>query len=157
MLRTNTFSEKFIRAQSGDAITRTYNIIQSRIDQFGTKQPTVTLEPNRGRITVEIAGVDNPARVRKLLQATASLEFWETYKATEIAQSINEANTVLKNFLDTQKDLNKDSTVAAKVKDVLTGGNSDSSAVINPLTGAKEQKQDTSQAKQMEKIGRAHV
>ena len=142
--------EKFIRAQSGDAITRTYNIIQSRIDQFGTKQPTVTLEPNRGRITVEIAGVDNPARVRKLLQATASLEFWETYKATEIAQSINEANTVLKNFLDTQKDLNKDSTVAAKVKDVLTGGNSDSSAVINPLTGAKEQKQDTSQAKQME-------
>jgi SecD/SecF fusion protein len=64
--------EKYIRTQSGDAINRTYSIIQSRIDQFGTKQPTVTLEPNKGRITVEIAGVDNPARVRKLLQATAT-------------------------------------------------------------------------------------
>lgn len=143
--------QKFIRKQSDDAITRTYNIIQSRIDQFGTKQPTVTLEPNKGRITVEIAGVDNPARVRKLLQATANLEFWETYKATELAKSINDANTALKNYLDTQKDLGKDSSELASVKNVLTGL-TDSTEEVNPLSGAKTVKSDTSQEKKIEEF-----
>ncbi len=136
--------EKYIRKQSGDAINRTYSIIQSRIDQFGTKQPSVTLEPNKGRITVEIAGVDNPARVRRLLQATASLEFWETYKATEIAKSINDANTALKNYLDTQKDLGKDSSTVAKANNILTAS-TDSSATtaVNPLSGKKESTDST--------------
>ncbi|MFN8236948.1 MAG: hypothetical protein U0T77_02160 [Chitinophagales bacterium] len=145
--------EKFIRKQSTDAINRTYSIIQSRIDQFGTKQPTVTLEPNRGRITVEIAGVDNPARVRKLLQATANLEFWETYKATEIAKSINDANTALKNYLDTQKDLGKDSSLQSKAKNLLDD-NTDAtdSAAVNPLSGSKKTQKDTSKAKKMEEF-----
>jgi SecD/SecF fusion protein len=143
--------EKFIRKQSGDAINRTYSIIQSRIDQFGTKQPTVTLEPNKGRITVEIAGVDNPARVRRLLQATANLEFWETYKATEIAKSINDANTALKNYLDTQKDLGKDSATIAKAQNILTGS-TDSAAAVNPLGGKTDAKKDTSQAKKFEEF-----
>lgn len=142
--------EKFIRKQSGDAINRTYSIIQSRIDQFGTKQPTVTLEPNKGRITVEIAGVDNPARVRRLLQATANLEFWETYKATEIAKSINDANTALKNYLDTQKDLGKDTTGLTKAKNLLTGASD--SAKTNPLTGTKNAQKDTSKAKKFEEF-----
>lgn len=144
--------EKYIRKQAGDAINRTYSIIQSRIDQFGTKQPTVTLEPNKGRITVEIAGVDNPARVRKLLQATANLEFWETYKATEIARSINDANTVLKNFLDTQKDLGKDSSTLAKAKNILTGATDSANNAVNPLSGKKDTKADTSQAKKFEQF-----
>ncbi|MDB5226944.1 MAG: protein-export rane protein SecD [Bacteroidota bacterium] len=152
--------EKFIRKQSADAINRTYSIIQSRIDQFGTKQPTVTLEPNKGRITVEIAGVDNPARVRRLLQATANLEFWETYKATEIAKSINDANTALKNYLDTQKDLGKDSATVSKAKNLLTGAmdsstaknDSSSKKEVNPLTGGKNAKKDTSQAKKFEEF-----
>ena len=89
--------EKFLRTKSKEAFDITLNRISTRIDQFGTKQPTVTAEPSRERISVEIAGVDNPARVRKLLQATANLEFWETYKATELGKSINDANTALKN------------------------------------------------------------
>lgn len=144
--------EKFIRKQSGDAINRTYSIIQSRIDQFGTKQPTVTLEPSKGRINVEIAGVDNPARVRRLLQATASLEFWETYKATELAKSINDANTALKNYLDTQKDLGKDSATLAKAKNILTGETDTSKQAVNPLSGTKDTKKDTSQAKKFEEF-----
>lgn len=148
--------EKYIRKQSGDAINRTYSIIQSRIDQFGTKQPTVTLEPNKGRITVEIAGVDNPARVRRLLQATANLEFWETYKATDIAKSINDANTALKNYLDTQKDLGKDSSAVAKAKNILTGETDSSAKAANPLNplGGKgaTAKKDTSKAKQIEEF-----
>ncbi len=90
---------KYIREESAHAIQRTYNIISTRIDQFGLKQPNVTLEPRKGRITVEIGGVDNPARVRNMLQATASLEFWETYKATELGGSFNEANDALKLYL----------------------------------------------------------
>lgn len=147
--------EKFIRKQSEDAINRTYSIIQSRIDQFGTKQPTVTLEPSRGRITVEIAGVDNPARVRKLLQATANLEFWETYKATELARSINDANTALKNYLQNVKETGKDSAVAESVKNILTADDDDDkdSSAINPLTGTKTSKAaDTSQAKKIEEF-----
>ncbi len=136
--------ESYIRKQSSDAITTTYNILHSRIDQFGTKEPTIRLDLSKGRITVEIAGVDNPARVRKLLQATANLEFWETYKATEIAKSINDANTTLKNFLDTQKDLGKDSATLAKAKNILTGAtDSSASTAVNPLSGKKDVKTDS--------------
>jgi len=101
---------KLIREESESAISRTYNIISSRIDQFGVKQPNVTLEPAKGRINVELAGVDNPERVRKLLQATASLEFWETYKASEIGGFINEANDALKVYLANSKDAEKDTS-----------------------------------------------
>lgn len=94
---------KLIRSESATAIKNTYNIVSSRIDKFGVKQPTVTLDEQRGRINVELAGVTNPQRVRELLQATANLEFWETYKATELAGSLNEANTALKSYLDYEK------------------------------------------------------
>ena len=143
--------EKFLRTKSKEAFDITLNRISTRIDQFGTKQPTVTAEPSRERISVEIAGVDNPARVRKLLQATANLEFWETYKATELGKSINDANTALKNYLDTQKDSNKDSATIAKAQSILTG-NSDSASTVNPLTGKKDTKKDTSQAGKFEEF-----
>lgn len=150
--------EKYIRKQSGDAINTTYNIINSRINQFGTKEPTIRLDPSKARITVEIAGVDNPARVRKLVQATANLEFWETYKATEIAKSINDANTALKTYLDNKKDSGKDSTALAKVSDILnasTSSTTDSASnTINPLSGKKEDKSDSTaiKAKQFEEF-----
>lgn len=102
IIKSNSTDEevlKYIREESGHAIQRTHNIISTRIDQFGLKQPNVTLEPRKGRITVEIGGVDNPARVRNMLQATASLEFWETYKATELGGAFNDANEALKLYL----------------------------------------------------------
>ncbi|MBL0288205.1 MAG: protein translocase subunit SecDF [Bacteroidetes bacterium] len=121
---------KLIRSESAIAVKNTYNIISSRIDKFGVKQPTVTLDEQRGRINVELAGVDNPQRVRNLLQATANLEFWETYKATELAASLNEANTALASYLEyekstTQPGVKKDSTGAitsSSASDFLTGG-----------------------------------
>ncbi len=93
----------YIKKESGQAIQRTYNIISTRIDQFGMRQPNITLEPRKGRITVEIGGVDNPARVRNMLQATANLEFWETYKANELGAALNDANDALKLYLKAQK------------------------------------------------------
>jgi SecD/SecF fusion protein len=122
----------YIRSESGDAIQRTYNIISTRIDQFGLKQPNVTLEPRKGRITVEMAGVDNPARIRKMLQATASLEFWETYRANELGQSLNEANDALKAYLAYTK---QGSTVSAE--ELSAASNADAAKLL--LEGEEEE------------------
>ena len=68
--------ESYVRKQAADAINTTHNILHTRIDQFGKKNQPFVLDANRGRIIAEIAGVDNPARVRRLLgKATANLNF----------------------------------------------------------------------------------
>ncbi|MCL6524090.1 MAG: protein translocase subunit SecDF [Thermoflavifilum sp.] len=79
-----------IRNEANDAIKRTYNVLLQRIDKFGVAQPNINLDLNRGIITVDLPGVHNPDRVRKYLQATAKLEFWETYQLDQ-----NFYNTVL--------------------------------------------------------------
>ncbi len=70
---------KMIKDESSRAIDRSFQIISSRIDKFGVTQPTIQKLENQGRILVELPGADDPERVRKLLQSTAKLEFWETY------------------------------------------------------------------------------
>jgi SecD/SecF fusion protein len=68
-----------IKKEANGAIDRSYDIVRSRIDKFGVTQPNVQKLENQGRILVELPGADEPERVRKLLQSTAKLEFWETY------------------------------------------------------------------------------
>lgn len=84
-----------IRREAGAAIKNTYLVLQKRIDKFGVAQPNISLDANKGIISVELAGVDNPDRVRRYLQASANLEFRETYRNQEFAatvlQPINEA------------------------------------------------------------------
>jgi len=70
---------KVIRAETDAAIDNSFNVLRTRIDRFGVAQPNIQQLQTRGRILVELPGVDNPERVRKLLQGTAQLEFWETY------------------------------------------------------------------------------
>ena len=69
----------YIRSQANEAIDITYKRLDTRINRFGVAQPNINLDKAKGIITVELAGIDNPERVRKYLQATANLEFWETY------------------------------------------------------------------------------
>ena len=77
--------EKVIRAEVRDAIDNSYNVLRSRIDRFGVAQPNIQkLEGSLGRIMVEMPGVKEPERVRKLLQTSANLEFWETYSFPDI-------------------------------------------------------------------------
>ena len=77
--------EKVIRAEVKDAIDNSYNVLRSRIDRFGVAQPNIQkLEGSLGRIMVEMPGVKEPERVRKLLQTSANLEFWETYTFSDI-------------------------------------------------------------------------
>ena len=92
---TNQQVLNVIRREAGAAIKNTYLVLQKRIDKFGVAQPNISLDANKGIISVELAGVDNPDRVRRYLQASANLEFRETYRNQEFAgtvlQPMNEA------------------------------------------------------------------
>ncbi len=77
--------EKALRESVKDAIDNSFNVVRARIDQFGVVQPNIQkLEGQDGKIMVEMPGIREPERMRKLLQGSANLEFWETYNAEEI-------------------------------------------------------------------------
>ncbi|MBQ8048795.1 MAG: protein translocase subunit SecDF [Bacteroidales bacterium] len=84
-----------IRAESESAISNSFNVLRNRIDRFGVTSPNIQKLGNSGRILVELPGVKEPERVRKLLQGTASLEFWPTYTNEEIERYLAEANARL--------------------------------------------------------------
>lgn len=86
---------KAVRAEASDAYDRTYQIISKRIDKFGVAQPTIQKLSASERILVELPGVKEPERVRKLLKGTAQLEFWQTYDNTEAIRFLQAANQYL--------------------------------------------------------------
>ena len=98
-----------LKEESESAVSNSFNVLRNRIDRFGVTQPSIQKLGNTGRILVELPGVKEPERVRKLLQGTASLEFWTTYYASEIAPYLEEANAVLAQSL-------AEDTPAAEVK-----------------------------------------
>ncbi len=84
---------EIIRLEVESAIDRSFNILRTRIDRFGTSQPNIQRLQGTGRIQIELPGVDNPERVRNLLQGVAKLEFWEVYELNEVGgilQSIDQ-------------------------------------------------------------------
>ena len=109
-----------IRASAEGAIGNTFNVLQKRIDQFGVAQPNINLDKNKGIITVELPGVkDDPERVRKYLQATANLQFWETYNIGELDKPLVDAEKTLKDYYGGVKDTTKkmvDTTATAATK-----------------------------------------
>jgi SecD/SecF fusion protein len=101
-----------LRSESESAIANSFNVLRSRIDRFGVASPNIQRIGNSGRILVELPGVKEPERVRKLLQGTANLEFWETYENSEIIGMLYQANAVIKDILDAEKN-------ALQAKDTL--------------------------------------
>ncbi|OWP62661.1 protein translocase subunit SecDF [Hymenobacter amundsenii] len=94
----NSSNEKVIgeiNKQIEDAIDRSFNILRTRIDKFGTSQPSIQRVKGTGRIQIELPGVDNPDRVRKLVQGQAKLEFWEVWRQDEFAPYLGQLNQVL--------------------------------------------------------------
>ena len=87
-----------IKEEAESAISNSFNVLRNRIDRFGVTQPSIQKIGNTGRILVELPGVKEPERVRKLLQGTASLEFWTTFDAAEIAPYLQEANNLLAQY-----------------------------------------------------------
>lgn len=91
-----------IRNEAENAIANSFNIIRNRIDRFGVAQPNIQRLEGSGRILVELPGVKEPERVRKLLQGTASLEFWETYENNEVFPFLESANLKIKELKDAE-------------------------------------------------------
>lgn len=90
--------EKVLRQEVQAAIDNSFNVVRTRIDKFGVVQPNIQkLEGQEGRIMVEMPGIKEPERMRKLLQGSANLEFWETYNAQEIMPYLNQLNQRLAN------------------------------------------------------------
>lgn len=93
---TNAEVLSVIREETEGAIDRSFQILRTRIDRFGVTQPNIQKLATSGRILVELPGIKDPKRVRKLLQGTAQLEFWETYNFSEVYGFFDEANQRLK-------------------------------------------------------------
>ena len=108
--------EKVLRAEVQSAIDNSYNVLRTRIDRFGVVQPNIqSLEDKMGRIMVELPGIKEPERVRKLLQGSANLEFWETYTAKEVLPAMQSADAKLRAVLAQETDA--DSTAVDSTKE----------------------------------------
>jgi len=117
---TDSQVESVLRAEVKSAIDNSYNVLRTRIDRFGVVQPNIqALEGQEGRIMVEMPGVKEPERVRKLLQGSANLEFWETYNTQEIVPFLINLDTKLATVLSGIKDEATDSTEAVAHTDEL--------------------------------------
>ena len=119
--------EKVLREEVKAAVENSYNVLRTRIDRFGVVQPNIqSLEDKMGRIMVELPGIKEPERVRKLLQGSANLEFWETYTAKDVAPYLQSADAKLRTILarETGDQAEADSTA------------SDSAAVAPAMTQA---------------------
>ena len=135
-----------IRKDADAAIANSYQVIRNRIDKFGVTQPNIQQLEGSGRILVELPGVKEPERVRKLLQGTASLEFWETYENSEVYPMLVAANNKIKEIKDAEKKLAdiQSSTQTAAEKTEKTAQPADTAKGSDLVEMLKEKdKQDT--------------
>ena len=89
---TNQEVESVVREEVQGAIDNSFNVLRTRIDRFGVVQPNIQKLSQTGRILIELPGIKEPERVRKLLQGSANLEFWETYDLAEILPQLSQIN-----------------------------------------------------------------
>ena len=116
---TDSEVEAALRAEVQNAIDNSYNVVRNRIDKFGVVQPNIQkLEGQEGRLMVEMPGVKEPERVRKLLQGSANLEFWETYNAQEVLPYLQQLDTQLANIASGKTTEEADSAKAEPAKEV---------------------------------------
>lgn len=153
---TNQQVLKVLKEESDAAISRSFNILRTRIDKFGVAQPNIQ-QLGSGRILVELPGVKEPDRVRKLLQGTAKLEFWETYSFGEVAPALVEVNKLLASEAKKDNDsvpattsADTATTVTASTDTSLTAvadtnATDTSSSLISKLGSDTAAAQDTSQ------------
>jgi SecD/SecF fusion protein len=136
---TNSQVEKVLREEVKAAVENSYNVLRTRIDRFGVVQPNIqSLEDKMGRIMVELPGIKEPERVRKLLQGSANLEFWETYTAKEVVPYLYSVDSKLRALQTTDatatvEEVAGDSTAlaeepAAKVDSAAVAENTENAA-----------------------------
>jgi len=131
--------ETVLRKEAGEAINRTYSVLGSRIDQFGVAQPNLNLEADKGIITVELPGIDDEERVRKYLQASANLEFWEVYNFVEIMNAFQKADQAFNTIMSGASE-KSDTTTRT---DTTTNKTDTSSDILSEQLGQTQQDTDT--------------
>ena len=109
--------KSYLQEESVAAFNNTYRILQTRIDKFGVASPNINKDPAKAIISIELAGANDPERVRRYLQSTANLQFFEVYNLSEIAEGIKNADKTVQDYLNGVKatdSISKDSSKTAK-------------------------------------------
>ena len=129
---TDADVEKVLREEVKAAIDNSYNVLRTRIDRFGVVQPNIqSLSDNLGRIMVELPGIKEPERVRKLLQGSANLEFWETYMARDVVPYLQAADSkihAIQSLEEGQAEADSTTAVATAQEESKTVSTADSLA-----------------------------
>ncbi len=143
---TDSEVEKVLREEVSAAVDNSFRVLRTRIDRFGVVQPNIQkVEGQSGRIMVELPGIKEPERVRKLLQGSANLEFWETYDTQVIMPYLNQLNAALRNSLVEEAAAD---TTAQETEEVAAVETADSlTAKVEKL--AKETKETSEKAKEL--------
>ena len=125
---SNEVIQAEIRRDVEAAIANVFTVLRARIDQFGTTQPNIQRLEGTGRILVELPGVKDPARVKKLLQSTAELQFWNMYEGSEVLPFLVAANEKLRDIVEAEKPAAADEAPAMDLNDLSIEGSNDSTA-----------------------------
>ncbi|MEO6980466.1 MAG: protein translocase subunit SecDF, partial [Mucilaginibacter sp.] len=133
---TNSEVESFLHTQAETAVTQEYTVLSTRIDQFGVTNPNIQRPKNSDRILIELPGVKDPERVRKLLSGTAKLEFYQTYSNSQVFPLLNNLNGIIAAKLKAEKkDTTKTAAKPAEVKaPLLASANKPTVAAAKPDT-----------------------
>ena len=140
------------------AIDNSFNVLRTRIDRFGVVSPNIQRLETAGRILVELPGVKEPERVRKLLQGSANLEFWETYTLPEIYQQLVAADNMLASLLNkevvTEADSTKTAEAANEVKPAAAEGTTEADSLLAEIGQKDEEAAAATQS--MEEFAKQH-
>ena len=129
---------KVVRDEAASAYDRTYEILRQRIDKFGVAQPTIQQLRSSERIMVELPGVKDPDRVRKLLQGTAQLEFWSTYECSEALSMLQDVDAYIASVADVNENVEKASAENVSEENESTSADS----LLNALSSTSAQSTD---------------
>ena len=127
---TNQEVEKVVTEEVQGAIDNSFNVLRTRIDRFGVVQPNIQKLSQTGRILIELPGIKEPERVRKLLQGSANLEFWETYDLAEILPQLSQINN---EFAAQNASTEAAQTEAAPIKEEAKAEADDLDALVDDL------------------------
>jgi SecD/SecF fusion protein len=152
---TNEDVLKVIREEADGAIDRSFNILRTRIDKFGTSQPNIQ-KIGSGRILIELPGVKEPERVRKLLQGTAKLEFWETFESRDVMNYLADVNNYLKSQGKSDSAVAGVSDTTVKAAGTASATDTTGKSLVERLSSGKDSAgiaaKDTSKDKSIEQF-----
>jgi SecD/SecF fusion protein len=137
----------YLRDQASGAFTNTVKILTTRIDRFGVASPNINPDPQKGIINIELAGINDPERVRRYLQSTANLQFFEVYNVNDIGANVLTAEKSLSDYLKGTPDTAKSSS-ADTIKNIIDSAKTAANAKVdtNTIAGFGNAKAVTAQA-----------